>query len=353
MNSKDLVASIGLKERTSKKRSLDQEIDGSGVLFRCLVEFLSKRKRPVQPVKEEFATTSWQKKRESILKTLNTLSGTPIIRVTRQIKEDKKPEKIEFNRETLEMNLQLMKGELPRIYSDLLKRFSMADLFLESNFPRLTRITDLDHYLVMSQCKMNFLERHVEHIVYFYGLHESEEPKIHPYILGRTKPRMVTEKSILLMKLPNSDASTSTSTSSSTTDSSNTSFQGSARNLNEVFEDMKSKRKPRHDLKERKEQLKNHLNEYIEEKYSEYLEKTGTKRPSSGRASSFTMSELGEMPAGEIPPPIIFHQKTARESLAEFKKDVDKAVSEHKLSPLSPIKSKKFNTHLDIDLDSL
>ena len=65
------------------------------------------------------------------------------------------------------------------------------------------------------------------------------------------------------------------------------------------------------------------------------------------------MSELGEMPAGEIPPPIIFHQKTARESLAEFKKDVDKAVSEHKLSPLSPIKSKKFNTHLDIDLDSL
>ena len=95
------------------------------------------------------------------------------------------------------------------------------------------------------------------------------------------------------------------------------------------------------------------MNEYIEEKYSEYLEKTGTKRPSSGRASSFTMSELGEMPAGEIPPPIIFHQKTARESLAEFKKDVDKAVSEHKLSPLSPIKSKKFNTHLDIDLDSL
>ena len=33
MDSKDLVASIGLKERTSKKRSLDQEIDGSGVLY--------------------------------------------------------------------------------------------------------------------------------------------------------------------------------------------------------------------------------------------------------------------------------------------------------------------------------
>ena len=259
-------------------------------------------------------------------------------------KEEKKPEKIEFDRETLEMNLQLMKGEMPRSYSDLLKRFSMTDLFLESNFPRLTRITDLDHYLVMSQCKMNFLERHVEHIVYFYGLHEIDEAKIHPYILGRTKPRIVTEKSILLIKLPHSDASV--------TDN-NTSFQGSARNLNEVFEDMKTKRKPRHDLRERKEQLKNHLNEYIDEKYSEYLERTGTKRPSTGRASSFTMSELGEMPVGEIPPPIIFHQKTARESLAEFKKDVEKAVSEHKLSPLSPIKSKKFNTHLDIDLDAL
>ena len=344
MNSKDLVSTIGLKERTSKKRSIDEKIDGKGIGCLCFVEFLSKRKRPAQPVKEETATATWQKKRESILKTLNSLSGTPIISTTKPKKDDKSQEKAEFNRETLEMNLQLMKGELPRTYSDLLKRFSMADLFLESNFPRLTRVTDLDHYLVMSQCKMNFLERHVEHIVYFYGLHESEEQKIHPYILGRTKPRIVTEKSILLMKLPNGDV---------TATSSNTSFQGSARNLNEVFVDMKAKRKPRHDLKERKEQLKKHLNDYIDEKYSEYLEKTDTKRPSSGRASSFTMDELGEMPVGEIPPPIIFHQKTARESLAEFKKDVDKAVSEHKLSPLSPIKSKKFNTHLDIDLDLL
>ena len=202
MNSKDLVSTIGLKERTSKKRSIDEKIDGKGIGCLCFVEFLSKRKRPAQPVKEETATATWQKKRESILKTLNSLSGTPIISTTKPKKDDKSQEKAEFNRETLEMNLQLMKGELPRTYSDLLKRFSMADLFLESNFPRLTRVTDLDHYLVMSQCKMNFLERHVEHIVYFYGLHESEEQKIHPYILGRTKPRIVTEKSILLMKLP-------------------------------------------------------------------------------------------------------------------------------------------------------
>ena len=40
-------------------------------------------------------------------------------------------------------------------------------------------------------------------------------------------------------------------------------------------------------------------------------------------------------------------------TVGRMHKDVDKAVSEHKLSPLSPIKSKKFNTHLDIDLDSL
>lgn len=350
MSSKSIPSTPERKAGTSQKRSINQEIDGSNCISWFSVEFLSKRKRVMSPKKEETATSSWQKRRESILKTLNTLTGTTPTSTPKRSEEKlkpkpkPKPKPDSINRQELEMNLQLMKGELPRVYCELLKRFSMADLFLENNYPRLTRITDLDHYLTLSQCKMSFEERHVEHIVYFYGLNETDEKKVHPYHLGRTKPRIVTEKSILLLKLIHNDTSLQDSVQL---------FQGSSRNLNDIFVDMQAKRKPHNLLKDRKEQLRKHLNEYIDKKYEDYLERTGMKRPASGRASSFTMSELGEMPVGEIPPPIIFHQKTARESLAEFEKDVAKAVDEHRLSPLSPVKSKKFNTHLDIDLDSL
>ena len=79
-------------------------------------------------------------------------------------------------------------------------------------------------------------------------------------------------------------------------------------------------------LKERSSQLKKHIEEYIDKQYAEYLERVGEKKPAEGRSPGFTMSELGEMPKGEIPPPLKYVEKTAEDRLKELQADVEKAV---------------------------
>ena len=100
------------------------------------------------------------------------------------------------------MNLQLMNGEIPRIYKDLLSRFKVADIFLRRNIPRFSKLTDINNYMVLSDCKLSFTEKHVQNIVFLYAYSEEDDKNHIAYIMGRTQPKIPTEHSILTLKLP-------------------------------------------------------------------------------------------------------------------------------------------------------
>ena len=217
------------------------------------------------------------------------------------------------------MNLQLMNGEIPRIYQDLLSRFKVADIFLRRNIPRFSKLTDINNYMVLSDCKLSFTEKHVQNIVFLYSYSEEEDTIKIAYILGRTQPKIPTEHSILTLKLPSGSKKKSVKDQL-------LSFMGSSRDLSGVFTNMTEEER-KDILQERYHHMEHQIHEYIEKQYKNYLERQEKKGPEKGRDIGFTMKELGEIPLGEIPAPIVLSVKSAKVALEEMKHDVDKAVS--------------------------
>ena len=83
-----------------------------------------------------------------------------------ETQESQKEKTKNLNKDEMLMNLQLMNGEIPRIYKDLLSRFKVADIFLRRNIPRFSKLTDINNYMVLSDCKLSFTEKHVQNIVF-------------------------------------------------------------------------------------------------------------------------------------------------------------------------------------------
>ena len=156
-------------------------------------------------------------------------------------------------------------------------------------------------------------------IVYLFAYKETEVDQMEAYRMGRTKPKLATELSILTLRLPHVEKPSSVQDQL-------INFLGSSRNLNGVFVAMKEEGRKTELLKDRSSQLKKHICSYIDDRYEEYITRVGEKKPMEGRAAGFTMNELGEMPQGEIPPPLAFVEKTVTDQLKEMQADVDKAV---------------------------
>ena len=167
---------------------------------------------------------------------------------------------------------------------------------------------------------MSFTENHVKEIVYLYAYQEEEEKKRSCYGMGRTVPKLYTEKSALMLRLP-------TMNESASSESRLVNVLTSTRNLNGVFSSMHSVEKMKAEfLQERTAQLKRHMNEYITERYEMYLTRSGAKKPEVGRAAGFTMTELGAIPEGEIPAPIPYQTNSFASFIAQAKKDAKKEV---------------------------
>ena len=215
------------------------------------------------------------------------------------------------------MNLQLMKGEVPQVYKDLLLRFKVADIFLKQSGSKMTRLTDVNNYLSLSDIKMSFLEKHVQQIVFLYAFEETADEEKVAYVMGRTKPRISTDLSILTLKLPQNDHGS--------VKDQMVAFLGSSKNLSGVFTSL-SEGERKDYLRDRYDKVDKHITDYIEHQYSGYLEREKLKPLAKGRVSGFTMKELGEIPLGEIPPPIKIYRESSNSILDMLKNDVHKAV---------------------------
>ena len=197
-----------------------------------------------------------------------------------------------LNKEEVRMNLQLMRGEVPQVYKDLLLRFKVADIFLKQGGSKMTRLTDVNNYLSLSDIKMSFLEKHVQQIVFLYAFEEKTDEDH-----GSVKDQMVA-------------------------------FLGSSKNLSGVFSSLSEEGRKDY-LKERYDKVNKHIADYIEHQYSDYLERVKSKPLSKGRVAGFTMKELGEIPLGAIPPPIKIYRESSNSILDMLKNDVHKAVGAH------------------------
>lgn len=215
------------------------------------------------------------------------------------------------------MNIELMNGEIPKIFKLLLNRFKIADIFLRKNHPRMSKLLDINNYMVLSDCKLSFNEIHVQNIVYLYPYTEVSDTPCIAYILGRTKPTIPTESSILMLKLPQENKSS--------VKDQLLLLLGSSRNLNGVFSSMAEEER-KDILQVRYDTLEKHIVAYIDAKYEEYVKRENVKPPEKGRLAGFTMKELGALPLGDIPPPILFVKKTAQTAIEEIKRDVEQAV---------------------------
>ena len=115
------------------------------------------------------AETNWKRRRNEILSSLSKIQGTAV--APKPIEEKEQP----LNKEEVRMNLQLMRGEVPQVYKDLLLRFKVADIFLKQGGSKMTRLTDVNNYLSLSDIKMSFLEKHVQQIVFLYAFEEKTD----------------------------------------------------------------------------------------------------------------------------------------------------------------------------------
>ena len=223
--------------------------------------------------------SEWKAKRQFILESISKLQ------------RDKKAETAQKRDETpksnleKKMNVQLMKGELPQVYVDLLTRFTVVDIFLKRNHPKMVLLSNIHNYLLLSDCKLSFLEDHVRSIVYLFAYKETEVDRMEAYRMGRTKPKLATELSILTLRLPHVEKPSSIQDQL-------INFLGSSRNLNGVFVAMKEEGRKTELLKDRSSQLKKHICSYIDDRYEEYITRIGEKKPMEGRAAGFTMNEL-------------------------------------------------------------
>ena len=219
-----------------------------------------------------------------------------------------------LSKQTMKMNIQLMKGEIPQVYADLLTRFKVVDIFLKCNYPRLMNIKDINNILLLTDNHLSFLEEHVANIMYLYSYSEEKEVA---YELGRVIPRSPIDISFLTLRLPHfhhDDISTQLLCSLSST-----------RNLNQLFASM-DKEKHENDLQVRYDQMNRNVNCYIEDRYKDYLKRANLMPCKDGRIVSFTMIELGEIPKAPLPPPLTFVVRTPEDILNDFQRDVDKAV---------------------------
>lgn len=309
MDPEELLKKLQQSKSYSQKRSSKSISPREHLLLFFIIE------NPLSDIKESESAPelSWKKRRNEILANLQKIQGKEIVK-EEKVEEGEKESKSLSNDEML-MNVELMNGELPKLYKSLLTRFKVADIFLRRNNPRMSKLTDIHNYMILSDCKLSFTEEHVQNIVYLYAF--SEEAAA--YIMGRTRPKLPTEPSLLTMKLPQIQ-----SPKPSVKDQIQL-FLGSARNLNGVFTAMTEEER-KDILQSRYERMEQQCKKYIDSRYQDYLEREKVKSPEKGRAVGFTMKELGEMPLGEIPPPIVFVQKTARSTLEEMQRDVDKAV---------------------------
>ena len=217
------------------------------------------------------------------------------------------------------MNIQLMKGEIPQVYSDLLLRFKVVDVFLKCNYPRVMNIKDINNILLLTDHHLSFLEEHVASIMYLYSYSKEKEDA---YELGRVVPRSPIDISFLTLQLPHAKSHLSTQ---------NLYGLSSTRNLNHLFALMDQEQQE-DDLHLRYDQLTRNVRCYIEDRYKDYLKNTNLKPCTSGRIMSFTMVELGEMPKASLPLPLKYVVLTPDDVLRAFQQDVDKAVGSYSAS---------------------
>ena len=221
----------------------------------------------------------------------------------------------EKRKEHVKMDIQLMNGEIPQTYVDLLTRFRVVDIFLTSNAPRHMKLRDIHNYLLLSDIHLSYLEEHVSAIMFFYALKEESRKA---YILGRTVPCSPMDPSQLTLKLP-----------SSTGDSKDTSETNAcfSRNLNSLFDCLANPKHKSPDLKKRYEVIRRNISNYIEQRYAAYLKRSNQQPLKKGRVSGFTYEELGGLPKSALPPPIAYTIRNPMDILREFQRDVDRAVS--------------------------
>lgn len=158
-------------------------------------------------------------------------------------------------------------------------------------------------------------------IVYFYGYKEKDNTKKDAYVLGRVRPRSKLEYSYLTLRLPIYKRES--------THDQIQSFLSSRKNLNALFDCMEIKKDAGDCLTDREQQLNRNIELYVTDCYTEYLERTKQKECQHGRVAGFSMMELGEMPKGSIPKPIVLSNHSADEVLAQFRKDVCHVVFGH------------------------
>ena len=232
----------------------------------------------------------------------------------------------------MKMNVQLMNGEIPQDYLDLISRFRVVDVFLKHQFPRHLNIKDVNNYLLLSDIHLDFLERHVEHIVYLYSYHKQPSSNQQVYNLGRVVPHSPYDISFLTLQYPDGFRKTP----------SRQQVRGlsSTRNLNAIFQSMGSKTKSsdEQETSSRLQTLQSNVQLYIDNQYQAFLKRTKTKPCSSGRVVAFTMDELGKIPRGAIPPPIVYSNPVLKALFSPSQKD---KVNSKSASPPSPISVKK------------
>lgn len=310
MDPEELLKKLRQSKSFSQKRSSKSISPRSYSLLLVIIGTISTENKD-----SEFAPElSWKKRRSEILENLQKIQGKEVGK-DEKVEESENENKPLRNDEML-MNIELMNGEIPKVYKTLLARFKVADIFLRRNNPRMSKLTDIHNYMILSDCKLSFTEEHVQNIVYLYAFSE----EVAAYVLGRTRPKIPTEPSLLTLKLPQTQSG-----KPSVKDQIQL-FLGSTRDLNGVFSAMTGVTDEKDLLQSRYERMEQQCKKYIDSRYQAYLEREEVKAPEKGRAAGFTMKELGEMPLGEIPPPVLFVKKTARSTLEEMQRDVDKAV---------------------------
>ncbi|KAK8798473.1 hypothetical protein WA588_003554 [Blastocystis sp. NMH] len=275
----------------------------------------------------------WKRRRDIILHAIQELE-VDMDCPSKQVKRN-----TEKRKEHVKMDIQLMNGEIPQTYIDLLTRFRVVDIFLTSNAPRQMKLGDIHNYLLLSDIHLSYLEEHVSAIMFFYALKEESRKA---YILGRTVPCSPMDPSQLTLKLP-----------SSTGDSKDTSETNAcfSRNLNSLFDCLANPKHKSPDLKKRYEVIRRNISSYIEQRYAAYLKRSNQQPLKKGRVSGFTYEELGGLPKSALPPPIAYTIRNPMDILREFQRDVDRAMDNHLLKTSQEKQESHLNRVIDLNLD--
>lgn len=189
---------------------------------------------------------------------------------------------------------------------------------MKQNYPNNSLLKDIHNYLSLSDLKLSFDENHVASIMYLFGYKETNPATKDAYVLGRVQPRSRFEYSELTLRFP--------SQRHETTRLQIQSFLSSSKNLNGLFSQFDNVTNHSNQLSTREQQLKNHVEQYIEDCYQDYLQKTKQKGCSNGRVIGFTTDVLGAMPKSVLPQPLSLPNHRAKDILIQFQKDVDRAV---------------------------